>query len=351
MPVTPHQPGWFRKLSEEDRINIYESRLTDLETIQNISFLMLVPLVLLSFAGGYVMADRMLRPLKAVNNKMRTITSRDLTETISYVDSDDEMSELIRNFNSMILRLKANFDSQKQFVENASHELKTPLAVVQTNLAAALEGKYITSKEATNLIDTAVRSTHFMNKLIEDLLLLSTLEQAVPRESLNIVENVRQALSQTRDLAKFNKVTFKETYSKQEIHVFANAVLLQRAVMNIVENAVKYSPPSTTVEVVVSLTKNKKNVTVSVTDDGPGIPPDKQSRIFQRFYRIDRSRSRKTGGTGLGLSIAQEVITLFQGTITVTSAQNKKSGSTFIITLPVEHGGGLLKGMLSKKNS
>jgi two-component system, OmpR family, sensor histidine kinase ArlS len=329
LPPGPGQPVWFRELPVEDRENIYESRMDDLEMIRQISLLMLVPLLLVSFGGGYVIADRMLLPLKGLNARMRTITSKELQETIQYIDSGDEMTELIENFNAMILRLKSNFDSQRQFVENASHELKTPLAVVQTNLAAALEQKGVSKSDAGILIHTAMRSTQFMDKLIEDLLLLSVLEQNVPRRTVDVQKVVKRGIEQLRERSQARKIGFETNYYEGPLVVNANEILLQRAIMNIIENAIKYSTEGSVVK--ISLTEEKECVLVTVIDTGPGIPEESRKRIFERFYRLDNSRSKKTGGVGLGLAIAKQVVELSGGRISVESHKN---GSTFRIAIP-----------------
>lgn len=326
----PGQPRWFLDLPQEDRESIYESRMDDLAKIRELSLVMLIPLMLFSFGGGYFITDQMLFPLKGLNQKMATITSKNLTETIPYIDSGDEMTELIKNFNTMILRLKANFDSQKQFVENVSHELKTPLAVVQTNLAAALEHKGVSKESAELLIQTAIRSTKFMDKLIEDLLLLSMIEREVPQTVVDIRNVVERGIDQLKEISSKRRIEIVRKFSEKSICVKTNDILLQRAIMNIMENAVKYSPEKSTVR--IDVVEKDNTAVVTISDSGPGIPEESKGRVFDRFYRVDTSRSRKTGGVGLGLAIAKEVVELSRGTIRIASGNN---GCTFTIELPI----------------
>ncbi len=322
-------PPRFRNLNEESLELIYEARQRDLGTIRQISVLSFVPLAILSFAGGYLISDQMLRPLKKLNKSIREITSENLSRKIQFTDTGDEISMLIQNFNRMITRLDRAFESQRQFVENASHELKTPLAIIQTNLESALCDGKVTRKEMMNLIETANNSSIFMNKLIEDLLLLSLLDREMKRSPVNIRKVLTNAIAQLSPIAKEKKIRIETAgFPKKPIVINGNNVLLQRAFMNIVENSIKYSPPSS--RIVVRVTIDCSHVNIDVGDSGPGIPRKFQKEIFSRFFRIDKSRSRKTGGTGLGLAITKEIIELHGGTVAVLST---KKGSTFRITL------------------
>jgi signal transduction histidine kinase len=307
-----------------------ESRHEDLKTIREISLISLLPLTILSFAGGYVIADQMLRPLKRLNTTIEEITAENLSNRIPYEDTGDEISELIRNFNSMISRLDRTFENQRQFVENASHELKTPLAIIQTNLESALVSKSLTKKEVTGLIKTANSSSKFMDKLIEDLLLLSTLDQDIKKTKINVASILGMSAKNLRPIAKDQSITIKTDIPSKSMKSKGNSVLLQRAFMNVIENAIKYSPKKSTVK--ISAKKSGGNIVISVSDSGSGIPKKHRKKIFERFYRVDKSRSRKTGGTGLGLAITKEIIELHDGTIIVAS--DGKKGSRFKIVLP-----------------
>ncbi|MBN1618458.1 HAMP domain-containing protein [Candidatus Dojkabacteria bacterium] len=316
---------------EEDQLQQYRNR--DLYEIRKISILSLIPLIGLSFTGGYIISGQMLGPLKELNDKFNKITAQNLTQQIDFIDNDDEISQLIRNFNKMTYRLDKSFESQKQFVENSSHELKTPLAIIQTNLEAALQSNHLSVNEYKELIQTSLKSTEFMNKLIEDLLLLSILENSISKQTINLNEIIRSSIADLNVLAQKKSIIIKQPDRlPAKTMIFGNQPLLTRAIMNIIENAIKYSSEKS--EISVSSKINKNSITIEITDNGDGIRKDLYQKIFERFYRIDKSRSRKTGGVGLGLSIAQKIIQLHDGKIEIKSKEGK--GSTFIIDIPIQ---------------
>jgi len=319
----------LKEFSNEQREAVREIREQDLNKIRKLSVYSLFPLALFSFGGGYLISGYMLSPIKKLNKAATKINAQNLNTEIEHEDVGDEISELIDNFNKMTSRLHGSFESQKQFVENASHELKTPLAVIQTNLDLAQEDKKITKQEIRALIKTANKSTDFMNRLIEDLLLLSVIENHIEKTETNLKVVVKNSIEQLSQLANKKRVKMNLNSDKGNFLIKGNSVLLQRAIMNILENAIKYSPKNSMIK--ISLQKNNAGFQLSVKDQGLGIPKGEQTRIFERFYRIDKSRSRKTGGVGLGLSIAKKIIDLHGGEIKLSS-KNKK-GCTFKIFL------------------
>jgi len=319
----------LKEFSNEQREAVREIREQDLNKIRKLSVYSLFPLALFSFGGGYLISGYMLSPIKKLNKAATKINAQNLNTEIEHEDVGDEISELIDNFNKMTSRLHGSFESQKQFVENASHELKTPLAVIQTNLDLAQEDKKITKQEIRALIKTANKSTDFMNRLIEDLLLLSVIENHIEKTETNLKVVVKNSIEQLSQLANKKRVKMNLNSDKGNFLIKGNSVLLQRAIMNILENAIKYSPKNSMIK--ISLQKNNEGFQLSVKDQGLGIPKGEQTRIFERFYRIDKSRSRKTGGVGLGLSIAKKIIDLHGGEIKLSS-KNKK-GCTFKIFL------------------
>jgi signal transduction histidine kinase len=320
----------WEELDEERRELIQEYREQDLEDFRRLSVFMLLPLTGLSFLGGYLIAEHSLNPLKKLNKQIREINSENLSIQIDHDDNGDEISELIKNFNTMTSRLDSSFQAQRQFIEDASHELKTPLAIIQTNLDAAKLDKKITKSEASGLIETAQRSGEFMNKLIEDLLLLAVLENNIDLRKSDIAGIIGDAISSIQTVAKEKNISVKLSKPKKKIESKVNETLLQRAISNLIENAVKYSPKQT--ETRIRLTEKEGNIEIQISDQGPGIAKKEQKKIFERFYRVDKSRSRKTGGTGLGLSIVKKIIEAHNGQIAVQSS--KKKGTSFIITLP-----------------
>ena len=331
-----HKPRFFIRMNDPDEERaelISKYREYDLYEIRKLSILSFIPLTFFSFVGGYLISDQMLRPLKELNTKMTKINVKNLRSKIRYENNEDEISELIGNFNKMIVRLAVSFDSQKEFVENASHELKTPLTIIQTNLESSLANKSITKKEYLAVLGTSLKSTKFMNKLIEDLLLLSLLENHIRKVKCNLVSVIIESISQVELLAKEKNISVGfEYFKKHKFYIRANRELIQRAFMNILENSIKYSHKNKKIEIL--LRKYSKNIRITIKDYGKGVPKKDLEKVFDRFYRVDKSRSRKTGGVGLGLSITKKIIELHKGKINIKSIPNK--GTTVTILFPIK---------------
>lgn len=328
---TNNGPGFGPAGLQPDEIREYidQIRKEDLRTVRLASFSIFVILALLSFAGGYVISGRMLRPLQKVNDATKKLDANNLHISIEGVNSKDEIGELITNFNDMTDRLHHSFDLQKQFIENASHELKTPLTISQTNLETVLQDAHMTQPEFQEHVRNAVHSIGFMNDLIEDLLLLSITKEQISMEDLTLEELVRDALTQLQPIADAagKKIEFSAQLNDDGVLYRGNKTLLQRALMNCVENAIRYA----TAEIRIELTQNDTVYELRIHDDGPGIPKDEQQNVWERFYRIDSARSRKNGGTGLGMAITKAILELHEGTVAIDSTPS--TGTTIILGL------------------
>lgn len=319
------------QLRRED-LNTYinQIRQEDLRNAQITSLSILGILVLLSFAGGYVISGRMLSPLRKVNSATKTISADNLHINIEGVQTDDELGELIENFNAMTTRLHTSFDLQKQFIENASHELKTPLTISQTNLEAILQDARMNPEELRDNVQRAVKSISFMNTLIEDLLLLSLTKEHITTEAVVLNELVSDSAAQLMPLAKKRDISIIVNTPEKNVPdtVHVNRTLLQRAIMNCLENAIKYAAHTITITIEDTYSK----VRVSIHDDGEGIPAENVQHVWERFYRVDSARARRDGGTGLGLAITKAVIELHGGSVGIQS--NSKTGTTVQLELP-----------------
>lgn len=326
----------FLTLEHDNRGNyrirdlLKEIRENDAKQIQKISLFVITGNLLIGITGGYILAKQMLRPIKRINKEISEIEAKNLHKKIPQSGTNDEIDELIGNFNTMTDRLQKSFDVQGEFVANASHELKTPMAVLMTNIETALMNKNI-PRDTKEYLETSLGTVHNMNVLLEDLLLLSSLEKY--KKSFESVDYVRLIKNLTKNLdsiANKKEIEVKVTTPEEKILIKANPTLLNRAISNVVENAIKYSPDKSVVE--VQIENNASNLITKVIDDGPGIDKKYHKQIFERFFRIDDSRSRKTGGSGLGLAITKEIIEIHNGEIKVQ--ENKPTGTIFVITLP-----------------
>lgn len=306
-----------------------QTRENDLQQIQRVLWLSFIFLTGLSFASGYIIAGRMLKPIKKINETTKEINSHNLDRQIVHQDTGDEISEMINNINSMISRLNEAFALQKQFVENASHELKTPLAIIRTNLDVAILDQD-TKLANNNYISTALKSSILMNKLIEDLLLLSLADRDVKYEEIDVKELLKELTNQLKLIAQNKNVSLELKIADiKNSKISGNKALLQRAIMNIIENAINYSKEKG--EIIIKLEQKDNKYAISIIDNGIGIPADKINKVFERFYRVDKSRSRKSGGSGLGLAITKKIIELHKGTIKINSVVNL--GTEVIIIL------------------
>jgi signal transduction histidine kinase len=321
----------LRALSEEQRQLVMESRLRDLENIRLISIYMIFPLVLFSFGGGYVLASVMLKPLIDLNKQIQKKEAQNLSKQIKFEDKGDEISELIKNFNRMSNRLSRVFESQKEFVENSSHELKTPLSVIQANIDTILNSKRISKEELNRLLTNSKNQINFMNELTEDLLLLSSMSTSrlnIEMDNISVRKLIRRVKNTFKEKAEGNGIEIIVIENEKDFTVKGNKILLERAFSNLLDNAIKYSKGT---KVIVCVEKKDGVIYVSFKDDGRGIPKGKEEKLFERFYRIDKGRSRKEGGSGLGLAITKEIIERHNGKVYVNSKY--KDGAEFVVEI------------------
>lgn len=235
---------------------------------------------------------------------------------------------------SDVTRLRQLETAQREFVANASHELKTPVTSIK-GFAETLTTEEMDSEQARRFTKIIMRQAEHLGTLIDDLLELTRLEHeegraSIERKPFPLGEVIENAVEVCGPEANQKNIRIEREIAP-DIVITAHAVLLQRAVVNLLDNAVKYSPPNTTVRVRVERTD--REALIHVIDQGPGIAPEHHARIFERFYRVDKSRSRKLGGTGLGLSIVKHVMSAHGGRVDLVSAIGK--GSTFTLRIPV----------------
>ncbi len=303
-------------------------RQEDLEQIRVSSFVIFSVLVGLSLVGGHYIAVDMLKPIQDLNQQIKKIQAEDL-QKVYYPHNDTDVQELVSSLNEMLLRIGKSFRSQREFIEHASHELKTPLSVLSLQIESLLdEGGLDEYQEG--LLNQALRSVMSLNDLLESLMLLSLAEDRIEMKPILFQDLTYMIMNSVYTEPLGDRLTFDWIETKK-MKIMGDTALLSRAIGNIIENALKYTPEDTVVEVV----GRKKNtmVEICIRDHGEGIPNDEICRIFDRFYRVDNSRSKKTGGRGLGLSITKSIIELHNGM--VTARNHPDGGAEFLIQLPV----------------
>jgi signal transduction histidine kinase len=242
------------------------------------------------------------------------------------------MDDLIHTINEMIARLESSFRRMAEFTADASHELKTPLCAMRGE-AEVLLSKGRTAEEYQEGLAHFIEEFDHLNQMINDLILLSKfdatqveLKMAPLRLDVLIrgICNLFQILAEQKGIAL-------DAYATEEVTVMGDKVRLQQLFTNLIDNAIKYTFKGS---IRVTLEKNEKNISVEVQDTGIGIPQEEQEKIFKRFYRVDKSRSRETGGVGLGLNIAEWIAQAHHGRIECKSELHQ--GSTFTVTLPIQ---------------
>ena len=303
----------------------------NLDRLRTWSLLAVVGLAAASGVGGYVLSGMMLRPVRDITKVASEISARNLSQRINHQGPEDELWALSKTFDSMIDRLEESFERQRQFVQDASHELRTPLTAIRTNIEVTESDPDATPEDYIRLMDTVKAQTTRLTRLSEDLLLLTS-DDGTPldKEPVNLMAIVREVVNELGPTGATQNVSIVSE-GPEELEVETSPDLLYRCVLNLVDNAIKYSGDGSQVRLKVSGTPAE--ALVAVHDNGAaGIAAGDVPRIFDRFYRIDRARTRTLGGNGLGLAIVRDLVTALGGTVTV---QSRPGDTTFAIRLPL----------------
>lgn len=280
---------------------------------------------------GYLVAAKALKPIDSMAKRAAEITADHLHERLQIDSPDDELGQLGTEFNTTLARLESSFEQLRRFTADASHELRTPLTAIRSVGEVAFR-KPGNEKYYRNIIGSMLEEANRLTRLVDSLLTLSRADAGRVQLHLaetNLVDLAKESASLLEVLAE-EKEQMLHVEGDEAITVIADRTILRQALVNLIDNAVKYSPRKG--EVHVRVTENERDIYVEVKDSGPGIPPEHRSRIFERFYRIDKARTRVEGGTGLGLSIAQWAVAVHKGDIEVHC--DPSPGSTFRIRLP-----------------
>jgi heavy metal sensor kinase len=293
-----------------------------------------VPLILLlASVGGYVLARKSLSPISLMDQQTRRIKADSLSSRLDVANKRDELGGLATTINDLLVRLESSFKQQQRFVADASHELRTPLAVLrgETEVALAQPRSIDEYKASLNLIKDEAEQ---LSRIVEDLFILARQPfdtPAIMRERVSLDKVVGECARAAQVLAarKNLKLTVN---ANNPLSLIGDDELLQRMILNLLDNAVKYTPAGG--EVSLDLNAHNGDARITVRDTGIGIPEKDQPHVFDRFYRVDKARSRAMGGAGLGLSIAHWIAEAHGGTISVESQPGR--GSAFTVELPIE---------------
>ena len=300
----------------------------EMEVVLGIGLPIVVILVVIT---GYGVAARALKPVDAMAKRAAEINAERLNERLTISNPNDELGQLGTAFNSTLARLEHSFDQLRRFTADASHELRTPLTAIRSVGEVSLQ-RPGDAKYYRDTIGSMLEETNRLTRLVESLLTMSRADAGkvhLQRTNFSLLDLARESVSLLEVLAEEKQQTlFVE--GNEGVIVNADWTILRQALVNLVDNAVKYSHIKG--RIWIRVTDTDRDAVVEVEDNGSGIPAEHLGRIFERFYRVDKSRSRADGGTGLGLSIAEWAVAVNGGKIEIQSEPDQ--GSIFRIRMP-----------------
>lgn len=282
---------------------------------------------LMALLGGvvtYFISGRALKPLYEFSDKIEEVQAQNLSDSRIEENKVKELNQLSISYNKMLERLSEAFEVQRQFTANAAHELRTPLAVMQVQLDLYNSTKHPENDEcAKQTIKMVTEQNERLSKMVKTLLDMSELQTVARDENIEVDALVEEVLADLEPLAQEKDINLVERCD--EMTMMGSDILIYRLVYNLVENAIKYNNPGG--QVIVTALQQGEHKKIMVEDTGNGIPKDLRERIFEPFFRVDKSRSRALGGVGLGLALVREIVRVHDGNITVRD--NDTGGTTF----------------------
>jgi heavy metal sensor kinase len=333
--------GFSRKISLDDQpctVIALQSLHAREEMLQDIraTFAWTIPIaLLLASAGGYFLARKSLAPVVAMSSQAGRIGAANLHERLAVQNDKDELGHLAQSFNSLLDRLSQSFERQRRFMADASHELRTPVAILRGEAEVALSQQARSLEEYRESLGVLHHEAERLTHIVEDLFTLTRADAGqypLQEGDFYLEELVGECVHSARTLASARKISLNfEGASESPIH--ADESLLRRMILNLLDNAIKYTPEGG--RATVTCRRRGDEYVLSITDTGGGIPAELQPRIFERFFRADQARSRAEndgGGAGLGLSISRWIAEAHHGRLELTRSDS--SGSTFTAYLP-----------------
>jgi len=275
-------------------------------------------IMMISAAGGFFIARKALSPIKEISDTIKGISESNLSERIPTRNVPKELRGLAASFNHTFARLEKSFKRQKQFVADASHELRTPLSVILSHSEIMLR-KERSAKEYKHAFTAIEEATGLMSEIVGKLLTLARLgtdKIELKMEPINLNEAIRQAVKVVTPLANQKGISINLPVNEQSVILGDRAALLELFV-TVLDNAIKYNIPQGRID--ISVRKEASFIVTEIKDTGIGIPEKDLDRVFDRFYRVDKFRSKEVGGVGLGLSICDEIVKLHGGRIEIES--------------------------------
>lgn len=281
-------------------------------------------LALLGGVATYFISGHALRPIREFSDKIEEVQAQNLADSKLEENKVKELNQLSVSYNKMLGRLSDAFEIQRQFTANAAHELRTPLALMQVQLDSYNSGQHPGSDaETVQTIKMVTEQNDRLSKMVKTLLDMSELQTVGRDEAIMVDALVDEVLADLEPLAREKHVEL--TGNCEAITIVGSDILIYRLVYNLVENAIKYNHSDG--QVTVNAYKKQKHIYLSVEDTGSGIPKELRERVFEPFFRVDKSRSRELGGVGLGLALVHEIVRVHDGSISIKS--NPAGGTIF----------------------
>ncbi len=285
----------------------------------------------LALLGGvvtYFISGHALRPIREFSDKIEKVQAQNLADSRIEENQVKELNQLSVSYNRMLERLSAAFEIQRQFTANAAHELRTPLALMQVQLDLYHSNSHPgNDADTVQMIKMVTEQNDRLNKMVKTLLDMSELQTVGRDDEIILDALVDEVLEDLEPLAEGKNIRL--IGNCKDITMVGSDILIYRLVYNLVENAIKYNHSGG--QVTVTADRKEKHVYLSVEDTGAGIPEELKERVFEPFFRVDKSRSRELGGVGLGLALVREIVRVHDGSITVKS--NPSGGTIFEVVL------------------
>jgi heavy metal sensor kinase len=302
------------------------------------TFAWVIPIaIVLASAGGYFLARKSLAPVVAMSDQAGRISAENLHDRLPVQNAKDELGRLAASFNELLERVDQSFERQRRFISDASHELRTPAAILRGESEVALSRGERPAEEYRESLAVMHAEAQRLTQIVEDLFTLTRADAGqypLAPHDFYLDELVADCTHATRSLALAKQIRLA-CEAPEELPIRADEALLRRMILNLLDNAIKYTPVAG--RVTVSCERCGAEYALNVTDSGPGIPEELQKRVFERFFRADKARTRSEndgGGAGLGLSIARWIAEAHQGRLIL--ARSDATGSTFRALLPAQ---------------
>ena len=292
------------------------------------SLIISAALALLGGVATYFISGHALRPIRELSDKIEKVQAQNLADSRIEENQVKELNQLSVSYNRMLERLSEAFEIQRQFTANAAHELRTPLALMQVQLDLYHSNSHPDNDADTvQMIKMVTEQNDRLNKMVKTLLDMSELQTVGRDDEIILDALVDEVLEDLEPLAEGKNIRL--IGKCKDITMVGSDILIYRLVYNLVENAIKYNHSGG--QVTVTADRKEKHVYLSVEDTGTGIPEELKERVFEPFFRVDKSRSRELGGVGLGLALVREIVRVHDGSITVKS--NPSGGTIFEVVL------------------